>query len=338
MDKNYKNELIFGDRLASISDNSNSLAYKLSEIVPSLQYLEAIGDKKEFLGKTYSVKINNLKICSHFMTPSKVAAKDSDEYTLMIPISGICKTTVENKDFIWKEKTFAYCKPRCEGMSISLENRSLILIDISPQKFNEQAKIMLGENERNSFYNFENPSLVALNYHGITFDVMMKQICKMIDSHLETIQSLEKAKLDELVYRTLVMMFLPQNFYNENINQQPKNRISTSTIKLIKEFENENYFSFMTLSDLEKFLDLSTRNLQLLFQKNFGLTPTQFLREQKLKYSRKVLLESEGLTNITQVATEMGFLNFSQFSKYYKEYHGVLPSETKRSFLRVKYK
>lgn len=328
INKDFNNKLIFGDKFASISHDSNLLANQLSKIVPSLQYLESIGNKNDFLGKSYSLELNGLKICSHFMTPSRISATSSNEYTLMIPIKGNCKTTVENKEFLWGEKTFAYCKPRCEGKSISTQNRSSILLDISPEKFNLQAKIMLGEKDKDIFHNFENPSLIPLSYHKISFDLMIKQLCNILDVHINNIQNLEKTKFDELIYRTLVIMFLPQNFYDENMNKQQKNKISPSIIKLIKELENEDYFAFMTLSDLENFLDLSTRNLQLLFKKNFGMTPMQFLREQKLKYAKRLIIESNGNLNVTQISTEVGFLNFSTFAKYYKEYHGFLPSQS----------
>jgi|GEM_PF-6501937 len=329
INKNFNSKLAFGDKYASVSYDSNFLATQLSKIVPSLQYLESTDNKNKFLGKSYNINLNGLKICASFMSSSRIHAADSDEYTLMIPIKGSCTTTVENKDFIWGEKIFAYCKPKCEGKSISTQDKNLILFDISPEKFDHQAKIMLNEKHKDNFYNFENPSLIPLDYNGISFDMIIKQLCKIIDININTIQNLEKTKFDELIYRTLVLMFLPKKFYTGEDKKQ-KLKISTSTIKLIKELENENYFSFMSLTDLENFLDLSTRNLQLLFKKNFTMTPTQFLREQKLKYAKDLILKSNGMVNITQISTEIGFFNFSQFAKYFKEYHGVLPSEVLR--------
>lgn len=123
------------------------------------------------------------------------------------------------------------------------------------------------------------------------------------------------------------MMILSEDFYKEDSNNY-KNKISASTLKLINQLQHEDFFAFMSLSDLEDFLDLSTRNLQLLFKKNFQITPTQFLREQKIKYAKRLILESKGSLNVTQISTEIGFLNFSAFAKYYKEYHGVTPSQT----------
>lgn len=327
--RNIDAKLLFGDRYASSSNNLNFTASQLSKIVPSLQYLDSFDKRNNFLAKSHSINLNGLKICANYMTPTRISSTDGSEYTLMIPIKGNCKTIVENKIFFWGENNFAFFKTNSGGKSEANQSRNSILIDLSPERFHTQAKIMLGDKLKNIFYDFENHGLIPLNFNGISFSLVFKQLCKIIDLNIEHIQNLEKAKFDELIYRTLVMMFLPENFFiNENIKQT--NKISTSTIKLIKEIENEDYFSFMSLTDLENFLDLSTRNLQLLFKKNFNITPTQFLREQKLKYAKKLILESNGNLTISQIALEIGFFNFSQFTKYYKEYHGVLPSETKK--------
>ena len=151
-------------------------------------------------------------------------------------------------------------------------------------------------------------------------DVLIRQLFKIVDLHIDSIENLEKTRFDEVIYRTIVMMFLAKKFFTEDKKLLNRNKTSTSCIKLINELK------------LENFLDLSTRNLQLLFKKNFNMTPTQFLREQKLKHAKKLITESNGNVNITQIATEVGFLNFSQFSKYYKDYHGILPSHNKNLF------
>lgn len=194
--KNSVEKLIFGDRYASSSNNPNFLATQLSKIVPSLQYVDSYDKKHDFLGKSYSVNLNGLKICANYMSPTRISASNSNEYTLMVPLKGHCTTTVENKDFFWGEDSFAYCKPKCEGKSVSTQNRNLILFDLSPEKFNQQARIMLGEKYKDNFFNFENPSLIPLKYKGIAFDVIIKQLCKIIDSHIDSLQNLEKTRFD----------------------------------------------------------------------------------------------------------------------------------------------
>lgn len=324
-------KLIFGDKFATISTNSQVVATQISKIVPSLQYFEAIRDKT-FSSKTFSTSINSLKISANYISPFRVSANSSSEYTLMIPIKGKCTTTVENKNFVWDNKSFAYCKPRCEAKSISLIPRNFVLIDLDIQRFHKTSKTMLGEQSDKFLHNFENPSLIPLLYKNISFDTMLKQLFYSLNSNLEDITILEKAKFDELIYRTLVFMFMPERFYKDDIYSTKKATISTSMCKLVEELKNEDFFAFMTLSDLERFFDQSTRNLQLIFKKYYGCTPTQFLREQKLRYASRVIRETDGNINVTKLAIETGFYNFSLFSKYYKEYFGVNPKESIKNF------
>lgn len=325
-------KLVFGDNHTLGSYNPIFVATQLQKIVPSLKYVDKFDNTSNFFAKSYNINLNSLKLCANYMSPSRINASSSNGHTLMIPIRGNCTTIVENKRFLWGENSFAYLKPKCEGNSISNQSRSLVLIDLDFNKFNSYAKTMLGYKSKESFFNFENPKLIPLKYNGISFDIIFKQLFKIVDLHIDSIENLEKTRFDEVIYRTIVMMFLAKKIFTEDKKLLNRNKTSTSCIKLINELKNEDFFAFMSLTDLENFLDLSTRNLQLLFKKNFNMTPTQFLREQKLKHAKKLITESNGNVNITQIATEVGFLNFSQFSKYYKDYHGILPSHNKNLF------
>ena len=158
INRSINNKLVFADEYATVSYNPNFLANQLSKIVPSLQYLEPTHKKDKFLAKTYNITINNLKICDSFMSPTRIASTNSNEYTLMVPIKGSCVTTVENKDFEWSEKKYAYFKPKCEGKSESTNNRNVILFDIIPEEFDKHAKIMLNKKIKQNFFDFENPS------------------------------------------------------------------------------------------------------------------------------------------------------------------------------------
>lgn len=333
---NYNKELIFGEKYASISNNINFVASQISKIVPSLKYIDPVGSSYDFLGKNYSVNLNGLRLSANYISPTQVYAQESNEYTFMFPIKGSCSVTVENKNYIWSENNFAYFKPKCEGKSISKSGKNSLFIDLSPERFNEQARIMLGEKEKKVFFNFEKPHLIPIKHGNLSFDLIIKQLSKIIDSNINSIQKLEKIKFDEIIYRTLIIMFLAEYFFKDRIESSKKVKISTSTLTLVKELQHEHYFSFMSLSDLENFLGLSTRNLQLVFKKFFDITPIQFLREQKLKYAKKMILESRNTLNISKIANEVGFVNFSSFAKYYKEYHHELPSQSLKA-LKVKY-
>ena len=322
--------LIFGDKYASETTDVKFMTSKLSQIIPSIDSFDVLSGHEHFYGKTYGLNINSLKLQAGSTSPFRISVTDGDTNTLMIPLTGSCTTTVEKKDLTWSAGNFAYCKPKSEGTSITRENRNYVLIDICVEKFFEQANIMLNHHDTTKFFDFEKPSLIPLNYHHISFEYMFRQIFKVLDENITATTVLEKSRFDEMIYRTMVVMFFPHFFYNNEDADFKKIKISTSMIKLLKDLQSQYYFAHMNLSDLEQFFGLSTRNLQLVFKKQFACTPLHFLRKEKMMYAHKMLKESKGEVAITELALETGFYNFSQFSRYYREYFGELPRETKK--------
>ncbi len=324
-------KLIFGDSNATYSDNIIILASQLSKVVPSLQDMSPLGSKNNFIAKNTSLVINDLKMNAHILSAVKIESKESDDIALMIPIFGNCTTIVEKKKYTWREGSFAYLKPKLAGQSFTDDIRQSVVINLIPQKLLEQMRIMLGIEETEPFYfDFDRPRLIPLFYKNISFQPIFLEFFETIERYYQHMEDLEKIKFDILLYRFIVMFLFPEKFFEENLNSTRLDSHSYSTFKLLEQIKDESFVAFMNLSDLERFTKLSTRSLQLIFKKNFGMTPSQFLREQKLKFARNMLLDKDNSMNVTQVALEIGCINFSQFSKYYKEHFGELPSETRK--------
>lgn len=60
-----------------------------------------------------------------------------------------------------------------------------------------------------------------------------------------------------------------------------------------------------------------------------GLTPSEFIRQIRLRHAEQLLLKS-GMT-VAEVAYKVGFSNPRYFSKYFREMYGTIPSEYKNS-------
>ena len=65
--------------------------------------------------------------------------------------------------------------------------------------------------------------------------------------------------------------------------------------------------------------------LFLLFHSAFGISPQRYLLEQRMTAARQLLLDP--YYNISEVASQVGFSNIFYFSRCFKKYHGVSPSE-----------
>lgn len=61
-----------------------------------------------------------------------------------------------------------------------------------------------------------------------------------------------------------------------------------------------------------------------------GYTPSEFLREIRLKIAAKLLLESD--MNISEVAYQTGFNNVKYFRNHFKNLYDITPSEFKEKY------
>ena len=95
-----------------------------------------------------------------------------------------------------------------------------------------------------------------------------------------------------------------------------------------------------SVSDVTYSLEESLRKLPLnydyvrkLFQKETGLTPKQYLLRERMELARTII--SNGITNryseytVSQIAEACGFSDPLYFSRVFKKYFGVSPSEYK---------
>ncbi len=85
----------------------------------------------------------------------------------------------------------------------------------------------------------------------------------------------------------------------------------------------------LSCSELADKVDLSTRQLERLFQKYLRLTPTRYYLELRLRRARFLLLQTS--MSIIDVALASGFVSASHFSKSYREFLGHTPSEERRA-------
>jgi transcriptional regulator GlxA family with amidase domain len=102
----------------------------------------------------------------------------------------------------------------------------------------------------------------------------------------------------------------------------------------------------ITLDDLEAAIGLCRRSLQYAFRQRCGLSPMQWLREQRLCASHALLCKAAAhagqyrdkgaeaaVPSVTAVGLLCGFGNLGAFSAHYRRRFGEYPSETLRQAL-----
>ncbi|WP_320042576.1 AraC family transcriptional regulator [uncultured Desulfobacter sp.] len=84
--------------------------------------------------------------------------------------------------------------------------------------------------------------------------------------------------------------------------------------------------NIMTLANS---VGLNRNKLHLCFRQVFGLSPFEFLRNQRLQTAMVLLQDSE--INVTQAAMMVGYSNMSYFTRSFKSMFGITPSHLRKS-------
>ncbi len=99
-------------------------------------------------------------------------------------------------------------------------------------------------------------------------------------------------------------------------------------INKVFDFINDNLTRKINLSDLAATANLSKFHFVRLFQKKIGITPYDYLLQERIKLSKDMLLKD---SSITDVALELGFTDQSHFTKLFKKHTGVTPADYLRN-------
>lgn len=83
----------------------------------------------------------------------------------------------------------------------------------------------------------------------------------------------------------------------------------------------------LPIADIARRLQLSTRQIERLFQTVMGQRPAEFYRRLRLRYAR-FLLDTTA-RSVTDIALEAGFSDCAHFSRQFKAMHGFTPSDAR---------
>lgn len=98
------------------------------------------------------------------------------------------------------------------------------------------------------------------------------------------------------------------------------------------EFIDEHAREPLTVPQLARHANVSTRTLQTRFVQELGVTPSEYLRDVRLTRVHAELQASNPAdTSVTERAMSWGFLHPGRFSEQYRLKFGELPSRTLRS-------
>jgi AraC family ethanolamine operon transcriptional activator len=100
-----------------------------------------------------------------------------------------------------------------------------------------------------------------------------------------------------------------------------------SVYRTAREFLRESMGEPVSLADLCRIADASESTLRRAFRRQAGVSPTAFLRAQRLAHARR-LLKGRLVRSVSDAALQSGFTELGRFAGHYRTMFGELPSKT----------
>ncbi len=103
---------------------------------------------------------------------------------------------------------------------------------------------------------------------------------------------------------------------------------NSEKIILIEEFIKENLDKNINLDMLSKKFEISKSNLNNKFIRKFQYTPIKYLNNLRMMRAEEILMTTN--KNITEISMELGLNNPSNFTRSFKNFTGLSPSEYRK--------
>lgn len=105
--------------------------------------------------------------------------------------------------------------------------------------------------------------------------------------------------------------------------------LSRSNLRRVLAFIDAHLAQELTLSTLASVTSLSPHYFALQFRRSIGVSPHQYVIQQRIETAKRLLLNSD--TALAEVAGSVGFANQSHFNLHFKRLVGVTPGQYRRA-------
>ena len=315
--------LQFGQHRSQVDLDLDQMQSRVNSITNWVSDFDVIGIDVGFQHRTSVYAHQGVRLIAVASTPTVMKVNDPD-CTVALPLYGNLKSWIRGKQINADASEHAIFNPsgarHTEG-----GNKSVLLMSVEESRILDTAKIMLGERHED-ILDLKTARLINTTFHTVDFQKVLGQLCNLIDQFHGDQTLLRSFNVDENIVRLLVMMLAPEHFIKEQDEIKSDDR--SRTISHLCDFVSANLDQAMSLTTLETISGLSARILQSEFQKRFGSSPIQWVKEQRLAHAHDLLKNSAINSTVAEVAAVCGYSNFSEFSRQYQKRFHQLPSET----------
>lgn len=256
------------------------------------------------------VKVHRARVMA-----GRMVEQADDFHKINIPISGNLRTekiSANGKVTILKGSAGNICiTPAGQAMSAvwekPLDNMGILL---EPEFVAKTAV----ENRFNSSFEFSDISKDK--------DPLIQQIGLTLLAESSSENQTGKLYADSLI-QTLTLHLLKNYSNAKSISENLNGGLSGYKLRRVEEFINENLEEDLSLAEIAEVAGLSQFHFARAFRKSTGLTPQNYLMQQRIERA-KVLLAKDDLP-IVEVSLRTGFKNQSHFTTLFRKFTKFTP-------------
>lgn len=110
--------------------------------------------------------------------------------------------------------------------------------------------------------------------------------------------------------------------------QDYEDGLSKQKLRQAIEYIQAHLSEDISLSDIANELGMSQYYFCRLFKRSTGVSPHQYLIQQRVEQAKRLLKQTE--RTVTAIALDCGFANQSHFAKYFRQYTGMNPNQFRK--------
>jgi AraC family transcriptional regulator len=136
---------------------------------------------------------------------------------------------------------------------------------------------------------------------------------------------------DSLI-QTLTLHLITNYGVSKPTKQIASGGLSGHRLRRVKEFISANLETDLNLAEIASVADLSQFHFARSFRKSTGMTPQQFVMQQRIERAKELLTKED--LPIVEVSLLTGFKNQSHFTSLFRKFTRLTPKTWRESFVR----
>jgi len=280
----------------------------------------------------YFYNYDKIRISSHIISKERgrgEQAKDSCHYTLCyVESCNACITDGKRK--IFPKNNFVLLRDRrSAGWMECDEEVKYTMIDFKAELFGHMVRDYSDFSEMVKFL-FNSSNFKKLNKNDVFLiedtDGKLKELFN--DSWLE--YKTRKYKWGEVVKNNIYKIILE---FVRTLDDNEVQHVGTDLVQSIVDYLEFNYVAKITQRDIAEKFNCSESYLTKLFKREFGMSLAEYLRQRRIFRSIDLLKQNYKISEISKMT---GYENVDVFTKNFKFYVGMAPSEYRKKQKKLK--